>query len=118
MPNTALHGDVLLDYPENITATLTLDTDAQIIAAPSDTRLSIYVCSALASNGSATLTRLDLKEGSGGTIKFSQHLAANGGGYAKTWKSYWKLPAGVALFGDLGTAVTDVRVNIEYFVAL
>lgn len=98
-----------------VTATLTATTDAEVIAAPS-AGFSIYVTDLLVSNGASSITRLDLKEGSGGTIRLSQHLAATGGGFSKEFDPVWRLPPAIGLFGALGTAVTDVRVNVTYFV--
>lgn len=98
-----------------ITATLTLNTDVSIIAA-SAAGLSIFILQVSASNTSAVITRLDLREGAAGTIKFSMALAASGGGFVKRFEPYWKLPAATALVGILGTAVTDVRVNIDFFI--
>lgn len=97
------------------TATLTLTADAQVIAAPG-AELSIYVRSILVGNTSASLVRVDLKEGSGGTVRVSMPAAASGGGFSHTFEGFWRLPPNTALFGALSGAVTDVRVNIEYFI--
>lgn len=99
-----------------VSVTLTLDTDAEIIGAPMVNE-SIHVRRITASNTSATLTRLDLKEGSGGTVRYSMGLAASGGGVREQFEPFWKLPPGVALYGDLSVAVTDVRVNVDHYVA-
>lgn len=98
------------------TATLTATTDASIIAAPGAGQ-ALYVCSVLITNTSATLTRVDLKDGSGGTVRVTGAAAASGGGFM--WRPIrpWKLTANTGLFGALGTAVTDVRAVIEYFTA-
>lgn len=96
------------------TATLTLTTDAAIIAAPGAS-LSLYITHIAASNTSATKSRLDLKDGA--TTRISMMCAADGGGFVWQGKPWWKLAANAALNGALGTAVTDVRVNVQYFIA-
>ena len=98
-----------------VTLTLTTNTDAQLIAAPG-ALLSLYILVVSASNTSLVLTRLDLREGPAGTIKYSMGLAVSGGGFIKRFEPWWKLPANTAFTGILGTAVTDVRVNIDYFI--
>ena len=98
-----------------VTVTLTTNTDTQIIAAPGAG--SIYVINVSAGNTSATLTRLDLREGPAGTIRYSMVLAASGGGFVKTfWPRPWMLPATTAFTGILSIAVTDVRINVDYYV--
>lgn len=97
------------------TTTLTTTTDTAVVAAPpTDNR--IYVRSVALANTSATATRVDLKENSGGTIRASLQVPAND---SRVWNldSPWPLPYGVGLYAALGTAVTDVRVNVEYLEA-
>jgi len=95
------------------TTTLTLTNDAELIAAPG-AGLAIFVTSLMVGNTSATLTRVDIKEGT--TIRISQPLAASGGGFSREYNPPWQLPADTALNGALGTAVTDVRVNVHFYV--
>lgn len=96
------------------TVTLTLTSDAALVAAPGAGQ-SIYVTSISASNTSATKSRVDIKDGT--TIRYSMMLAADGGGFVQDFNPPWKITANTALNGALGTAVTDVRANIHYFVA-
>lgn len=97
-----------------VTVTLTLTTDAVIIAAPG-VGLSLYITHISASNTSATKSRLDVKDGA--TTRISMMLAADGGGFVWQGSPYWKMAANAALNGALGTAVTDVRVNVQYFIS-
>lgn len=117
-----LHGR-LVTMPYHATpqspATLTITastTDTQVITAPG-AGLSIWVVSIQAGNTSGTYTRLDLKEGSGGTVKKTMPLAASGGGYTATLGVPWKLAANTALYAASSVSVTDVRINIDYFIA-
>lgn len=96
------------------TATLTAVTDAALVAAPGAGQ-SIYVTGISASNTSATKSRLDVKDGT--TIRYSMMLAADGGGFVDHFDPPWKITANTALNGALGTAVTDVRVNVHFFIA-
>jgi len=96
------------------TVTLTATTDAALVAAPGAS-LSTYVTSVSASNTSATASRVDIKDGT--TIRHSMFLAASGGGFVQQFNPPWKITANVALNGALGTAVTDVRVNVHYYTA-
>jgi hypothetical protein len=121
---------VVLNFPANVAAddthgpksvTITATTNTQLLAAPGAGQ-SIYVTRAKASNTSATKTICNLVEGgtaggTDGTIRDSASLAADGGGYVDRFDPPWKLAANTALFGRLGTSVTDVRVNLMYFVA-
>ncbi len=95
-----------------VTQTLTLASPVELVAVPS-TGGQIYLRSVIAGNTSATLTTLDLQVGATGTPFVSQPLAASGGGFNKEWVLF---PLGGALYGTLSTAVTDVRVNIEYLI--
>jgi hypothetical protein len=120
---------VVVNFPTNArsstqgpnTTTLTATTNTALVAAPGAS-LSIYVTRIKASNTSATLTRVDIVEGGSaggtdGTIVDSMALAASGGGYNDRYDPPYKLPANTALHARLGTGVTDVRVNVHFFVA-
>ena len=85
-------------------------------SAKRSTRIYCETCSQLWPT-SATLTRLDLKEGSAGTVRYSMALAASGGGVRESFTPYWRLPPNIGLFGALSTGVTDVRVNVDYYIA-
>lgn len=105
---------IVPEFP--LTATLTLGTSAEVIPAPTS-GLRLYVRRVTVSNTSGTLTRLDLTEGSDGTVRYSMGLAANGGGVRERFEPYWRLPPETGLFGILSVAVTDVRINVDYYVA-
>jgi hypothetical protein len=98
------------------TVTLTLTTNAALLAAPGS-GVSLVIMGMIVGNSSATLTIFNLVEGGAdaatdGTIIFSQPLAANGGGF--TNDQVFVLPTNTALKARLGTGVTDVRVNLMY----
>lgn len=97
-------------------ATLTLNSDVSLIAAPGAG--SLYICSVLATNSSGTLTRLDLKNGSGGTVYITGVCAASGGGFFYKPLRPVKLSSTTGLYGFLSVAVTDVRLTIEFFTEL
>ena len=112
MPLAARSGDTV--GPK--TVTLTLTTNAALLAAPGS-GVSLVILGLIVGNTSATLTRFDLVEGgadgsSDGTIILSQPLAASGGGF--TDNRVFMLPANTALKARLGTGVTDVRVNMMF----
>ena len=107
--------DAIRNEPPS-TTTLTLASDVEVLGTPGATR-SLYIRRITLSNTSATLTRLDLKEGSAGTVRYSMALAASGGGVRESFTPYWRLPPNIGLFGALSTGVTDVRVNVDYYIA-
>jgi len=113
---------VILNFPANVAAdsttgpkvtTLTTTSDVALVAAPGAS-LSVYVTGVSASNGSATLTRVDLKDGT--TIRQSMYLAASGGGFVASFNPPWKITANTAFNGALSVGVTDVRATVHYFV--
>lgn len=106
-----------LEQLKPVSVTLTTTSEATLIAAPAS-NLAIVVFHISASNTSATPTRLDVKEGAGGTIRLSHALGASGGGFEEPMGEFWELAPATALIGILGTAVTDVRVNIKYGLVL
>lgn len=113
---------VVKNFPANLvsathgptTTTLTLTSDTALVAAPG-VGLSIYVTSLTVGNTSATLTRIDIKDGT--TIRVSMPLASSGGGFVHEFNPPWKLTANTALNAALSAAVTDVRANVHFYVA-
>lgn len=66
-------------------------------------------------NGSATLTRVDLRDATAGTVIDSWWLAANGGGFNLPFSvAYPQATAANNWTIQLSTAVTDVRCAAEY----
>ncbi|MEE9366736.1 MAG: hypothetical protein V3W44_08625 [Dehalococcoidales bacterium] len=99
------------------TQILTLASQVDLIAAPGP-GISIYVKLITVSNTHATIaTRVDVFEGA--TIEgYTFMLAALGGGAVVPIAGPgWQLAANTALTGELGTALTDVRVTIQYYLA-
>lgn len=114
---------VYQNFPPNVaatgthgpnTSTLTTTSDVALVAAPGAS-LSVYVASVDCSNTSATLTRVDLKDGT--TIRAAFAVAASGGGFVREFNPPWKITANTAVNAALGTAVTDVRCNTHFYVA-
>lgn len=103
---TATHGPAV--------GTLTTTSNVAVVAAPGVGQ-SIYVSGILVTNGSATLTRVDYKDGT--TTRGSGVAAASGGGFFQTFEPAWKLAANAALNFALSVAVTDVRVVVMFYVA-
>lgn len=102
-----------------ITQTLTLASAVELIATPAISQF-VYLKSIMAGNTSATQTRLDLSAGLVLAPFFSMPIAP-GGGFEKKWDKPIPIRAPSnfgpsPLYGTLGVAVTDVRVNIEYAV--
>jgi hypothetical protein len=95
------------------TATKTTTSSEELVAAPGVGN-HIYVTGVSAGNTSGTLTRLDLLDDV--TPRYSLPLAASGGGFVKRFNPPWKLTENKALNAILGVAVTDVRINIDFYV--
>jgi hypothetical protein len=117
MPPQVRSGDTI--GPKTVTVTAT--TNTALLAAPGAST-SLNITRVKVGNTSATLTRLDLVEGgtdgaADGTVVDSMPLAANGGGYMCAFDPPYKLPANTAFKARLGTGVTDVRVNLMYFIS-
>lgn len=93
-------------------ATLTTTGDAAIIAAPG-TNKSILLRTVKSYNTSATLTRVDLKDG---TTVFAYLAAAASGGGEVYHPDRRILTENTAFNGALSGAVTDVRISCEYVV--
>jgi hypothetical protein len=103
----------VLNSSAPITLTLTDTTLTTLV--PGQTNKSVYVTALAVSNTSSTLTRLDVFDGA--TLKFSMGLAANGGGYIFKFDPVWALSTGANLRVQLSGSVTDVRVNVNSYVA-
>jgi hypothetical protein len=78
--------------------------------------LAIYVTSIAAWNQSATATRLDAKDGAGGTVRFSARLAGvDGGGFVHAFDPPWELTAATLMELKLSVAA-DVLVEVNFYV--
>lgn len=93
---------------------LTNTTEQTLIAAPGP-GLSLYVMAMAGSNDGGSRTLIDLKEGAGGTIRYTFCLAPRGGGFAHA-NFLWKLPANTALRVQQNSA-QDSYVTVNYRVA-
>lgn len=97
------------------TVTLTSTTETTILAAISATvylDLTYVECT----NTSATLTRVDIRDATGGTVRRSSALAASGGGFVASHGKDAPWPqttSGNNWTVQLSGAVTDVRCNFE-----
>lgn len=94
--------------------TLTSTTVSTAVTAPASGS-SIFVTALQISNTSATLTRVDVRDGA--TVLKSMALAASGGGFVARFDPPWRLANAAALTVLISVAVTDVRVNGDYYVA-
>jgi hypothetical protein len=118
MPPQVRSGDTV--GPKTVTITAT--TNTALLAAPG-AGLCLHILKIRPGNTSPTLTRLDIVEGgtdgaSDGTVVDSMPLAANGGGYSDPgFCPPYKLPANTPLKARLSVGVTDVRINLHYYVS-
>ena len=108
------HADELSGTSTTLSATV----QTAIQAAPA-AGLSLYICSVLATNKSATQVRVKLRESptSTGVLKVQGDCASSGGGFF--WKPMrpWKLPSATALGGAVSPAASDVAITVEFFTA-
>ena len=93
-------------------ATLTTTGDVAIVAAPGANK-SIMVRTVKSYNTSATLTRVDLKDGS---TTFAYLAAAASGGGENYSPSRRIISENTAFNGALSVAVTDCRITAEYVI--
>jgi len=69
---------MLETYPIESIITATTTAEVTLVAAAAGNELKVtYIDDLIASNESATATRLTLKDGAGGTVKFAQWIGAN-----------------------------------------
>lgn len=79
----------------------------------------IYVTGLLVTNGSATLTRCEIcSSDQSAAPQIVAYLAASGGGFSRDFHPPWKLSAGTALHGRLGSGVSGLSVTavIHFYV--
>ena len=94
-------------------AALTTTSEVVLVAAPG-AGLFVTVTDMTGSNDGATKSRLDLKEGAGGTVRYSYVMAANGGGFAHgALGTAWRLPENTALVVQQ-TAAGNSYVTVNY----
>jgi hypothetical protein len=99
------------------TVSLSASASVALIAAPG-AATSIYVTEILATNGSPTLTQLQIYEASAtATPNPCQYLAANGGGFSVKFDPPWKVSANTALNGRLKPSVSAglVLLTINFY---
>lgn len=102
--------------PTGTATTLTLTTTTATLAIPAaSSGSSNYITAMEIGNTSATYTRIDL--GVNGSVVKSLPLAASGGGFINVYNPPWKLAGTFGIGGTLSAAVTDIRVNFNYYVA-
>lgn len=89
---------------------LTNTTEQTLIAAPG-TGSHLVVYGLYGSNEGASLSRMDLKDGS--TSLFSFAMAANGGGFALPFSAGWHLTGNTALKAQQSAAVNSF-VMVQY----
>lgn len=97
------------DLTVHNTITLTNTTETTLIAAAASTFHDLV--KVIATNTSSTAVRVDIRDDTGGTVRFSLYLAADGGGAALTFP----VPVTASAVNDnwtaqLSASVTDVRI--------
>lgn len=99
------------------TVSMTASASVALVAAPG-AATSIYVTGILATNGSATLTQLQIYEASAtATPVISPFLAASGGGFAVQFDPPWRISANTALNARLKPSVgATVCVTLNFYV--
>lgn len=99
------------------TVSLTASATVALIAAPGAS-LSIYVTGMLATNGSSTLTQLQIYEASAtATPVIAPFLAASGGGFSTQFDPPWRISANTALNARLKPSVgATVCVTLNFYV--
>ena len=91
-----------------VTKSLSASATVALAAAPG-IGLSVYVTSMLVTNGSPTLTQLQVYEASAtGAPTLAPYLAASGGGFQHTFDPPWKVSANTALNARLKPSVVGV----------
>lgn len=91
-----------------VTKSLSASASVALAAAPGG-GLSVYVTSMLVTNGSPTLTQLQVYEASAtGAPTLAPYLAASGGGFQHTFDPPWKVSANTALNARLKPSVVGV----------
>lgn len=99
------------------TVSMTASATVALIAAPGAS-LSIYVTGILATNGSTTLTQLQMYEASAtATPVIAPFLAASGGGFSTQFDPPWRISANTALNARLKPSVgATVCVTLNFYV--
>lgn len=102
--------------PPNST-NLTASGNGSLIATPGG-GVSLYIVKGSIHNAGGSAIVVQLKDGSGGVVRWQAELAGNGGGSLFNFGARgWKLTSNTALFGNLG-ASGDVDFNVtEYYIA-
>ncbi len=101
-------------YSGSIQGSVTLTTIAETTILTASASKFLDLVSMCCTNGSVTLTRVDIRDATGGTVRQSKWLAANGGGYCLALTQPWEQ---TALNNNwtvtLSTAVVDVRCDFR-----
>lgn len=98
------------------TVTLSSSAGVALIAAPG-AATSIYVTQLIVTNGSASLTRVDIYEASAtATPVIAQYAAASGGGFTITFDPPYKVSANTALNARLKPSASQVLVTPNFYV--
>jgi len=79
--------------------------------------VALCVTDLTGSNAGSLVSRLDLKEGLGGTVRYSYVMAPRGGGFVNPLREPWRLPANTALVVQQTSAV-DSFVTANHYVVV
>src|SRR5713226_3390828 len=102
------------DLVSSGSVTVTTTTETTLLAA-GGSGVFLDLTALACTNTSATLTRVDIRDATGGTVRISMALAASGGAFVLPLQGVpWpQTSANNNWTMQLSTAVTDVRCNIE-----
>jgi hypothetical protein len=92
------------------------NTIEQTLIASPGVGQSLYVTDLHGSNEGNSNARIDMKEGAGGTIRYSFAVARNGGGFCSNLRATWKLPSDTALVVQQSVS-TASYVTVNYYTA-
>lgn len=115
-----LGGDkVVVPYsgPDNLVSGVSADiedtTEVQLIAAQGE-GIKIYITSITVTNNSESVnTVVKFKDGSGGTVKFRNNAAMDGGGFSVQLPTPIEFSANTAIFVQCETTGASVQVSIS-----
>jgi hypothetical protein len=97
-------------------ARVSVSTTTETVLIPGIIGKSIIVIGLFGSNEGATITRVDIRDGLVGTIKYSAAMAALGGGFSHQPKKGWILTPGNSLTVQLSAAFSSY-ITAEYYLS-
>jgi hypothetical protein len=83
----------------------------QVVIAAPPAGLALTIRKGSVHNRAASETVVSLREGAGGTIRWTANLAADGGGSLIDFEDSWQLPEATALVADVSQASVDINIS-------